>query len=59
MTIKTHQIYTLKSGAIVKLNSRVSGTVADWNCTYQHSGQFGEQVSLTESFLRKFGEVWA
>lgn len=57
--IKQHQIYSLPSGAIVKVNALVAGTRSDWNCTYQHKAQLDEQVALTADFLRKFGEVWA
>lgn len=59
MTIQKHQIYTLPSGAIVKVNALVPGTQADWSCAYQDKDRIGEQISLTGSFLRKFGEVWA
>lgn len=59
MTIQKHQIYTLPSGAIVKVDALVPGTQADWSCAYQHKDQFGEQVALTADFLRKVGEVWA
>ena len=57
--IKQHQIYTLPSGAIVKVNALVPGTESDWSCTYQSTSQFGEQVAFAAAFLRKFGEVWA
>ncbi len=56
--IKQHQIYTLPSGAIVKVNSKVVGC-PDWNCIYQDKGRLGVQISLSEAFISKFGEVWA
>lgn len=59
MTIQKHQIYTLPSGSVVKVNALVPGTQADWSCTYQCVQQFGQQISLTAAFLRKFGDVWA
>lgn len=43
MTIKKNQIYTLPSGAIVKVNALVPGAESDWSCTYQSRSQFGEQ----------------
>ena len=58
MTIKQHQIYTLPSGTIVRVNSPVDGT-SDWNCSYQNKTHWGLQVALSGAFLRKFGEVWA
>ena len=57
--IQKHQIYTLPSEAIVKVNSEVIGSQGDWNCAYQDKGCIGEQISLSADFLRKFGEVWA
>ncbi|UBB18347.1 hypothetical protein [Comamonas odontotermitis] len=56
--IKQHQIYTLPSGAIVKVNSKVVGC-PDWNCIYQDKGRLGVQISLSAAFISKFGEVWA
>ena len=55
--IQKHQIYTLPSGTIVKINSSVDGT-SDWNCSYQNKTHWGLQVALSGAFLRKFGEVW-
>lgn len=57
--IKQHQIYTLPSGAIVKVNALVPGTKSDWSCTYQSAQQFGEQVAFAAAFLAKHEEVWA
>ena len=57
--IQKHQIYTLPSEAIIKVNSEVIGSQGDWNCVYQDRGRLGEQVTLSAAFLGKFGELWA
>ncbi|MEN5181753.1 hypothetical protein ABE501_18480 [Comamonas testosteroni] len=55
--IKQHQIYTLPSGAIVKVCSRVVGTADDWNCVFQKRA--GYMVFFAGEFIRKYGKAMA
>lgn len=57
--IKQHQIYTLPSGAIVKVNSLVFGTSDDWNCEFKHKEKAGYMVCFAGEFIRKYGKAMA
>ncbi|GAB2471959.1 hypothetical protein GCM10027082_24340 [Comamonas humi] len=53
----TGEMFTLPSGAIIKVGTLIAGTQDDWNCSYQSKHQ-DHAVTLRGDFLRKYGDRW-
>lgn len=59
MNIKKNQIYTLPSGALVKVTSQDKDSELAFNCVYQSKENFGEKVVLSAEFINKFCKALA
>ena len=50
-------VYELPSGARIKVNGLVPGTLDDWNCVFRHQSQAGFQVCFSGAFIRRFAKA--